>query len=54
MNSANRKTSAPNRLLLNLSDKLNLTRSDKYVTLLNVSTYSTLIHTKTINLKYQF
>ena len=31
MNSKNGKTSDPNRLLLNLSDKINLKRSDKYV-----------------------
>ena len=29
MNSENSKTSDPNRLLLNLSDKINLKRSDK-------------------------
>ena len=33
MNSENSKTSDPHRLLLNLSDKINLKRSDKYVTL---------------------
>ena len=33
MNSKNSKTSDPPRLLLNLSDKINLKRSDKYVTL---------------------
>ena len=33
MNSANRKTSDPNRLLLNLSYKLKLKRIDKYVAL---------------------
>ena len=31
MNSGNRKTSDSHRLLLNLSDKINLKRSDKYV-----------------------
>ena len=30
MNSGNNKTSDPHRLLLNLSDKINLKRSDKY------------------------
>ena len=30
-NSANRKTSISYRLLLNLTDKINLKRSDKYV-----------------------
>ena len=33
MNSENRKTSSPLRLLLNLSDKVNLKKSDKYVAL---------------------
>ena len=31
MNSDNRKTSDPYLVLLNLSDKINLKRSDKYV-----------------------
>ena len=31
MNSENSKTSDPHRLLLNISDKINLKRSDKYV-----------------------
>ena len=30
MNSGNSKTSDPHRLLLNLSDKINLKRKDKY------------------------
>ena len=33
MNSGNSKTSNPHRLLLNLSDKVNLKRSNKYVVL---------------------
>ena len=37
MNSENSKTSDPHRLLLNLSDKINLKRSDKYVALSNLS-----------------
>ena len=37
MNSKNRKTSEPHRLLLNFSDKINLNRSDKYVALSNLS-----------------
>ena len=36
-NSKNSKTSDPHRLLLNLSDKLNLKRSDKYVASSNPS-----------------
>ena len=41
MNSGNSKTSDPHRLLLNLSDKINLKRSDKYVALSNLSIYYT-------------
>ena len=41
MNSGNSKTSDPNRLLLNLSDKVNLKRSCKYVALSNLSIYYT-------------
>ena len=37
MNSENSKTFDPHRLLLNLSDKINLKRSDKYVALSNLS-----------------
>ena len=37
MNYRNSKTSDPQSLLLNLTDKINLKRSDKYVTLLNLS-----------------
>ena len=39
MNSGNSKTPNPHRLLLNLSDKINLKRSDKYVALSNFSIY---------------
>ena len=57
MNSENSKTSDPHRLLLNLSDKINLKRSGKYVALSNLSIYYTWrnkkSHTKIINLKYQ-
>ena len=41
MNSKNSKTSDPHRLLLNLTDKINLKRSDEYVALLNLSIYYT-------------
>ena len=41
MNSENSKTSNPPRLLLNLSDKINLKRSDKNVALSNLSIYFT-------------
>ena len=39
MNSENSKTSDPHRLLLNLSDKINLKGSDKSVALSNLSIY---------------
>ena len=39
VNSENNKTSDPDRLLLNLSDKINLRRSYKYVALSNLSIY---------------
>ena len=41
MNSKNSKTSDPQRLLLNLADKINLKKRDKYVALSNVSIYNT-------------
>ena len=41
MNSENSKTSDPYRLLFNLSDKINLKRSDKYVALSPLSIYYT-------------
>ena len=41
MNSENSKTSDPHSLLLNLSDNINLKRSDKYVALSNLSIYYT-------------
>ena len=37
MNSKNSKTSDLHRLLLNLADKINLKRSDKYVAILNLN-----------------
>ena len=39
MNSENSKTSDPHRLLLNLSDKMNLKRSYEYVALSNLRIY---------------
>ena len=39
MNSKNSGTSDPHTLLLNLTDKINLKRSDKYVALSNLSIY---------------
>ena len=41
MNSKNSKTSKPYVLVLNLTDKLDLRRSDKYVALSNLSMYCT-------------
>ena len=41
MNSKNSKAPDPHRLLLNLLDKISLKRSDKYVTLSNLSIYYT-------------
>ena len=39
MNSENSNTSDPHELLRTLSDKINLMRSDKYVTLSNLNIY---------------
>ena len=41
MNSENSKTSEPHRLLLNLTDKIDLRRKDKYIALSNLSIYYT-------------
>ena len=41
MNAKNSKTSDPHRLLLNLSEKINLKRTDKYVALANLNIYYT-------------
>ena len=41
MNSENSKTSDPHRLLLNLTDKTNLGRKDKYIALSNLCIYYT-------------
>ena len=41
MNSENSKTSERHRLLLNLTDKINLRRKDKYIALSNLSIYYT-------------
>ena len=47
MNSENSKTSDHHRLLINLSDIINLKRSDKYVALSNLSTFHTCKNIKT-------
>ena len=41
MNSENSKASDPHKLLLDLTDKITLKRSDKYVALSNLSIYYT-------------
>ena len=41
MNSEKSKTSDPHKLLLNISDKMNLKRKDKYVVLSNLGIYYT-------------
>ena len=41
MNSKNSEISDPHRLLLNLTDKIKLRRSDRYVALSNLSIYYT-------------
>ena len=55
MNSENSKSFYPHRLLLNLSEKINLRRSDKYVALSNLNIHGKIKtrHTNVINLKYQ-
>ena len=57
MNSKNSTTSDPHRLLLNLTDKIDLKRKDKYIALSNLSIYYTWKNiksrVKTISLKYQ-
>ena len=41
MNSENSKTSDPHRPSLNLTDKIDLRRKDKYIALSNISIYHT-------------
>ena len=41
VDSKNSKTSDPHRILLNILNKINLKRSDKYVALSNLSIYDT-------------
>ena len=41
MNSKNSETSGPHKLLLNLTGKINLKKSDKYIALSNFSVYYT-------------
>ena len=59
MNSKNHKKPDPHRLLLNVADKTNLKRSNRYVALLNLSIYyiwkdiTIISHISTTKLKYQ-
>ena len=46
-NFENSKTSDPHRLLLNLTDKIDLRRKDKYIALSNLSIYYTWKNIKT-------
>ena len=41
MNTQNSKTSDPHRLLLDLTDKINLIRKDKYIALSDLNLYYT-------------
>ena len=41
MNSKNSKTSDPHRLLLNLTDKIYLSKKNRYIALSNLSIYYT-------------
>ena len=54
MNSENRKTYNPYRLLLNLSEKLDLKGNDKYVTLSNLSIYYTWENIKMLHKRNEF
>ena len=57
INSENSKTSDLQKLLLNLTDKIDQRRKDKYFALSNLRIYYTWknikSHTRIINLKYQ-
>ena len=50
MNSENSKISDPHRLLLNLTDKIELRRKNKYIALTNLSIYYTW---KNIKMSYK-
>ena len=54
MNSETGKSSDHFRLFINLPDKINLKRSDKYVTLSNFSIYNTQKNIKNSYLKNKF
>ena len=48
MNSENSQTFDPHRLLLNLTDKIDLKNKDKYITLSNLSIYYTWKNIKNV------
>ena len=52
MNSQNSKASDTHRLLLNISGKIDLKRSERYVALSDLTIYYTWENIKPINLKY--
>ena len=54
MNSENSTKSDPNSLLLNLLEKINLKRSEKYVALSNISIYYTWKNIKKSYLNNKF
>ena len=53
MNSENSKTSHPHRLLINLTDRIDLQRGEKSIALSNLSIYYTCKNITMIDLKYQ-
>ena len=53
-NSKNSRKSDPHRLLLNLTDEINLKRSDKYVALSNLKIYYTWKNTKSLHKNNKF
>ena len=54
MNSRNSKTYDPHRLLLNLTDKIDLIRKDKYLALLSLSIYYTRKNIRQTYKNYKF
>ena len=54
MNSENSKTSDPRRLLLNLTEKMDLRRKDKYIALPNLSLYYTWKNIKKLKMNKEF
>ena len=54
MNSENSKTSDPRRLLLNLTEKMDLKRKDRYIALSNLSIYYTWKNIKKSKMNKKF